>query len=157
MLGGFMKNVPAALRESVEKLKGSMLLSMAKGMTSNDAEMMARHWGYVPKPKAEPVKYVKTERVVVPERFIPDRIVPGLTHVKPDATPDAVNIQPIVEQIVLQEEMKLTPAVPASKIVEELIVEKVPASKIVEELVVEKSDLIDESLYHPRLQKRLPD
>ena len=53
MLGGFMKNIPVAMRESLEKMKGSMLLSMAKGMTSHDAEAMARHWGYTPQMKIE--------------------------------------------------------------------------------------------------------
>lgn len=157
MLGGFMKNVPAALRESVEKLKGSMLLSMAKGMTSNDAEMMARHWGYVPQPKAEPVKYVEKERVVLPERVIPDRKVLEMMYIKPDAVPDVVKIEPIVEQNVARVDSKVTSALSAPEIVEELPVEKnkLVAPEIVKEIIVEKSELIDESLDHPVFGKRI--
>lgn len=72
-----MKNLPVAMRESLDKMKGSMLLSMAKGMTSKDAETMARHWGYIPPSTAEPVKQIATEsfiaKTVVLERKIPDR------------------------------------------------------------------------------------
>jgi hypothetical protein len=80
MLGGLMKNLPVAMRESLDKMKGSMLLSMAKGMTSKDAETMARHWGYMPPSKTEPLKQITTESLVskpreafIPERLIPDR------------------------------------------------------------------------------------
>lgn len=72
-----MKNLPVAMRESLDKMKGSMLLSMAKGMTSKDAETMARHWGYMPPSKAEPVKQIISEslvaKTVIPDRQIPDR------------------------------------------------------------------------------------
>ena len=89
MLGGFMKNIPVAMRESLEKMKGSMLLSMAKGMTSQDAEAMARHWGYTPKMKFEqqrqespPIPIEKHIPTITP---IPDRIaldLPSLTTKK---------------------------------------------------------------------------
>jgi hypothetical protein len=78
MLGGLMKNLPVAMRESLDKMKGSMLLLMAKGMTSKDAETMARHWGYMPPSKAEPAKQIITESLASKPReaFIPDRLIP---------------------------------------------------------------------------------
>lgn len=79
-----MKNIPVAMRESLEKMKGSMLLSMAKGMTSQDAEAMARHWGYTPKMKFEQQRQESPpiEKHVPTITPIPDRIaldLPGLT------------------------------------------------------------------------------
>jgi hypothetical protein len=87
MLGGFMKNIPVAMRESLEKMKGSMLLSMAKGMTSQDAEAMARHWGYTPKMKLEQQRQESPpiEKHIPTITPIPDRIaldLPSLTTKK---------------------------------------------------------------------------
>ena len=70
-----MKKLPGAVLESIDKMKGSMLLSMAKGMTAHDAETMARHWGYVPDvTPSQQVKAFQKERTdVIAETIIPER------------------------------------------------------------------------------------
>lgn len=79
MIESFMKKLPAAMAKSLDKMKGSMLISMAKGMAPNDAEAMARHWGFVPvntPPKVVLVaeKEVKRDltQTVIPDRPLTD-------------------------------------------------------------------------------------
>jgi hypothetical protein len=39
--------LPIAMVESLDKMKGTMLLAMAKRMPKDAADEMARHWGYL--------------------------------------------------------------------------------------------------------------
>ena len=39
--------MPAIVAESLSKMKGTLLETLAKRMPTKDAEMLARHWGYV--------------------------------------------------------------------------------------------------------------
>ena len=79
MIESFMKKLPAAMAKSLDKMKGSMLISMAKGMAPNDAEAMARHWGFVPvniPPKVVLVAEKEVKRdltlTVIPDRPLTD-------------------------------------------------------------------------------------
>ena len=75
MIESFMKKLPAAMVKSLDKMKGSMLISMAKGMAPNDAAAMARHWGYVPVNTPQKVVSVveKQMKEDLTQTVIPDR------------------------------------------------------------------------------------
>lgn len=75
MIEGLMKKIPVAMLNSFDKMKGSMLLSMAKGMAPRDAEAMARHWGYIPENPCPKVasKITKEAMEDIAQTIIPDR------------------------------------------------------------------------------------
>lgn len=88
-----MKNIPVAMRESLDKMKGSMLLSMAKGMTAHDAETMARHWGYISPTqiKIEPV--IKERPMTIPrETIVPDRSVLNVFNTPMETVLEETNV-----------------------------------------------------------------
>ena len=152
MLGGFMKNIPVAMRESLEKMKGSMLLSMAKGMTSQDAEEMARHWGYTPQMKVEQQRQETpkiVEYVIPTSTHIPDRIpldLPSFTTKNAaDEGPSKLKSLPI------------PPATPVeSAVIHEVAVDLKIPSKLPEKCMASAEDSKLEDLNsHPVFGKRV--
>lgn len=59
-----LSKFPAVLAESLTKMKGSLLETLAKRMPPKDAEMLAKHWGYLHDNSSSSSSVEPTNRVV---------------------------------------------------------------------------------------------
>ena len=122
MLGGLLKKLPGAMRDGFDKMKGSMLLSMAKGMTSADAEVMARHWGYL---QDTPTKAEEKGKMVSGTAIPPVTIaVESILQSKP-ATSNKDPVVPL-KTAVKAVEIPATTVIPVVPIVAEVVTAVAP-------------------------------